>query len=96
MGAVIIGKPENGRLRWVANAGSGFTLKVLEDLLGALQRLETEECPFLPGTKVPKKAAWVKPLLVIEVKFSEVTNDGHLRWPIFQRVRTDLTPEDVG
>lgn len=95
MGAIILGKPAGGGLRWVGNAGSGFTIQVLTDLLGALQTIHIEECPFLPGTKVPKVAAWVQPILVAEVKYFDVTRDGQLIWPIFQRVRTELTPDEV-
>jgi len=95
MGAVILGKPGEGGLRWVGNAGSGFNNRVLADLYGALQRIETDESPFLPGTKVPKLGSWVQPILVAEVKYYDVTKGGQLIWPIFQRVRTDLTMEDV-
>jgi len=34
-------------------------------------------------------------MLVVEVKYYDVTKDGQLIWPIFQRVRTDLTMEDL-
>jgi len=95
MGAIVLGKPESGQLRWVGCAGSGFTVKVLEDLYEALLRIRTEESPFPPGTKVPKLHSWVRPMLVAEVKFYDVTKDGQLIWPIFQRVRTDLTMEDL-
>ncbi len=83
MGGVILGTPENGKLRWVATAGSGFTEAALGSLLARLRTLETAECPFLPGTKVAKQVAWVKPVLKARVKYAEKTNDGHLRWPIF-------------
>jgi len=95
MGAIVLGKPENGQLRWVGCAGSGFTVSVLQDLYQALQSIRTEESPFDPGTKVPKLASWVMPILVAEVKYYDVTKDGQLIWPIFQRVRTDLTMEDL-
>ena len=95
MGAVILGKPENGQLRWVGNAGSGFQYQVLQDVYQALQRIATTECPFTNGTKVPKLASWVRPVLVVEVKYYDVTKGGQLIWPIFQRIRTDLATEDL-
>jgi len=95
MGAIVLGKPESGQLRWVGCAGSGFTVRVLEDLYEALLRIQTEESPFPPDTKVPKLRSWVRPMLVAEVKFYDVTKDGQLIWPIFQRVRTDLGPDDL-
>lgn len=95
MGALVLGKPVAGGLRWVGNAGSGFTMAVLRDLYAALQSISTGECPFVPGTKVPKLASWVQPILVAEVKYYDITKDGNLIWPIFRRVRTELAPEDV-
>lgn len=38
---------------------------------------------------------WVKPELVCEVKFSEVTNDGKLRHPIFLHLREDKPINEV-
>jgi len=95
LGALIVGKPTgNGKLRWVAEVGSGMKNEVLRDLAAALPRLETDECPFndFCGNDV---AMWVRPLLVVDVKYMEVTRDGHLRWPIFLRVRTDMRVEEV-
>ncbi|MGD0794297.1 MAG: hypothetical protein ABR958_01710 [Dehalococcoidales bacterium] len=95
MGAIVLGKPENGTLRWVGCAGSGFQLKVLQDLFQALQTIRTEDSPFPPGTKVPDLLSWVRPMLVASVKYYDITKTGQLIWPIFQRVRTELTPEEV-
>jgi len=96
LGAVILGLPtENGGgLRLVGKAGTGLKYAQLVDLFGALQRIRTEDSPFLPGTKVPKVASWVSPMLVAEVNYGDVTKDGMLIWPSFQQVRTHLAAED--
>jgi bifunctional non-homologous end joining protein LigD len=95
LGAVVLGMPENGTLRWVGCAGSGFTQKVLMDVYQTLQSIRTEESPFPPGTKVPDLSSWVRPMLVAEVKYYDITKTGQLIWPIFQRVRTDLDVEEL-
>ena len=95
LGALIVGKPNgSGKLRWVAEVGSGMRDAVLRDLAAALPRLQTEESPFADYTG-GNVAMWVRPLLVVDVKYIEVTRDGHLRWPIFLRVRTDMKVEEV-
>jgi len=38
---------------------------------------------------------WVEPELVCEIKFTEVTNDGKLRHPIFLHLREDKTTKEV-
>ena len=38
--------------------------------------------------------AWVEPELVCEVRYREWTREGHLRHPVFLRLRDDKTPEE--
>jgi len=95
IGAVVLGKPNNGSLRWVGCAGSGFQQKELENLFYDLENIRTGDSPFEPGTKVPDLETWVRPELVVEVKYFDITKDGKLIWPIFQRMRPDLKLQDV-
>ena len=95
MGAVVLGQPENGGLRWVGCAGSGFQYKQLQDVYATLLSLRTEESPFPNGTKVPKLASWVKPVLVCYIKYYDITKTGQLIWPIFQHLQPMFTPEDI-
>ena len=96
LGALIVGKPRpDGRLTWVAEAGSGMDLATIKDLAAALPRLQVAECPFVDYAGGNDVAMWVRPLLVVDVKYLEMTRAGHLRWPIFLRVRTDLRVEDL-
>lgn len=95
MGAVVLGQPENGGFRWVGCAGSGFQYKQLQDLYATLLRLRTDVSPFPNGTKVPKLASWVKPVLVCYVKYYDITKTGQLIWPIFQHLQPMFTPEDI-
>jgi len=95
MGAVVLGKPENGQLRWVGCAGSGFQYQQLADLYATLLRLRTDDSPFANGTKVPKLDSWVKPVLVCYVKYYDISKTGQLIQPIFQHLQPMFTPEDI-
>lgn len=90
MGAVVLGTPDNGQLRWVGCAGSGFTAKQVQDLYATLLTLRTDVSPFPNGTKVPKLASWVKPVLICAVKYYDITKAGQLIWPIFQGFVTEI------
>jgi len=93
LGALILGDRQNGKLAWAGNVGTGFDRKLVELLFETLKPLETADCPFTPKPKMPgEKITWVKPNLVCEVRFSNRTRDGHLRAPVFVRLRDDLDP----
>ncbi len=41
-----------------------------------------------------KGTTWVEPVIVVEVEYSERTDDGLLRQPVFLRFRDDKRPEE--
>ena len=93
LGALILGEYREGKLAWAGNVGTGFDRKLVETLFAALKPLETSKCPFPSKPKMPgDKITWVKPELVCEVRFSNRTREGHLRAPVFVRLRDDLDP----
>jgi bifunctional non-homologous end joining protein LigD len=98
IGSLLVGYHENGKLVYAGKVGTGFTMKLLEDLIRLLQPLEIQTSPFTPE---PKRAwtgpgrHWVQPKLVGEVAFSEWTADGRLRHPSFQGLRKDKRAGDV-
>ncbi|HEV2699308.1 MAG TPA: hypothetical protein VGU90_15040, partial [Terriglobales bacterium] len=82
----------------VGNAGTGFDQATLKQISSVLKEIETPKNPFT-GPVEPKKAHWVRPVRVAEVKFSEwthETNEGglKLRAPVFMGLRDDKNPED--
>ena len=44
---------------------------------------------------IMKRCAWVKPVLVAQIKFTEWTLDGQIRQPVFLGLRTDKKPKEV-
>jgi bifunctional non-homologous end joining protein LigD len=94
-GALVLGVYEDDRLQWAGNVGTGFDRKLLEDVYARLQPLAVAECPFAERPKPSRGVTWVKPELACEVKFSDWTQDGRLRAPVFQGLRTDVIPRHV-
>jgi bifunctional non-homologous end joining protein LigD len=58
-----------------------------------------DQSPFAAG-QVPREdragTTWVRPELVIEVRYGNLTRDGRLRFPRFLRLRPDKTPAEAG
>lgn len=94
-GALILGMYDKGKLKYIGHTGSGFTTQSLADMYKLLKPLIRKESPFGERVKTNMPATWVKPELVCEIKYTEWTQDGHLRHPIFQTLRGDKKPKDV-
>jgi bifunctional non-homologous end joining protein LigD len=107
-GALLVGYYDKGQLKFASKVGTGFDQAVLKSLSTRLKKIEVPECPFV---NVPEKSEgrygqgitraemqrchWVKPELVCQVKFSEWTNDGKMRHPVFLGIREDKAAKDV-
>jgi bifunctional non-homologous end joining protein LigD len=107
-GSLLVGYYGSNGLLFAGRVGTGFSDKVLANLYSKFQKLKAPSCPFvnLPEkTKgrwglgitpaVMKRCRWVKPVMVAQVKFTEWTNDGQLRQPVFLGLRTDKQPTKV-
>jgi len=89
VGALLLGYFDRGRLIYVGHTGGGFTRQGLQEMHSRLFPLEQSTSPFEETPKTNERAHWVKPEVVVEVKFNEWTADGKLRQPIFLGVRDD-------
>jgi len=70
-------------------------LTLLADLFARLKPLVTDKCPFAERPKPDRGMTWVKPELVCQVKFTNWTQDGRLRAPVFLGLRNDVRAPEV-
>ena len=89
IGALLLGYYDRDRFIYVGHTGGGFTRKGLQEMYAKLAKLEQAGSPFEETPKTNERAHWVKPKIVVEVKFNEWTADGKLRQPIYLGVRDD-------
>src|SRR5690606_27016277 len=92
-GALHLGAYDDGRLVYVGRVGTGFTTKQLRETRAQLEPLRR---PGPPADGAPKgrEHTWVEPELVVEVRYTEWTDDGLLRLPVFLRFRDDKPPAE--
>jgi bifunctional non-homologous end joining protein LigD len=96
LGALVLGVHDGGALRYAGRVGTGFDDATLKMLRSRLEALERATSPFAPGTPAPPRGSrFVRPELVCEVTFTEWTDDGQLRHPVFQGLREDKPAADV-
>ncbi len=92
--SLVLGLYNNGKLTYVGNVGTGFDQNLLELIYRRIEPLTTANSPFAETPQMLREAIWVRPELVCEVKFSNWTEDGRLRAPVFLGLRPDVDPKE--
>jgi bifunctional non-homologous end joining protein LigD len=104
VGSLLLGYYDDaGVLRYAGNVGTGWNATTAADLRRKLEKLETRESPFEPGSVQPGRWSrltlgrerWVRPSLVAEVRFSGWTPEGSVRHAVFLGLRSDKPPRTV-
>jgi bifunctional non-homologous end joining protein LigD len=104
--SLLVGVFENGRLQYTGKVGTGFTEEMQRDMMRQFKPLVQKASPFgtTPDVNKPSrfrpdppaaKAVWLKPVLVGEVAYREMTEDGVMRHPSFQGMREDKDARQV-
>jgi len=104
--SLLVGVFEKGKLIYTGKVGTGWNVKTQQEMMKQFKPLITKEIPFTetPDINKPSRfrhdpphatATWLKPKLVCEVSYTEMTTDGVMRHPSFQGMRTDKKATDV-
>jgi len=93
-GSLILAAYIHGKLQFIGHSGSGFTSAQVQESFKKLERLKTTRCPIDFVPYVNREPVWVRPKMVIEVKFNGWTLDQIMRAPIFVGLREDKSPEE--
>jgi bifunctional non-homologous end joining protein LigD len=73
----------------------GFDDASLKQVKARLEPLQRKTCPFAGQPELNAPTTWVEPKLVAEIEFHSWTDDGHLRAPVFLRLRDDIDAKEV-
>jgi bifunctional non-homologous end joining protein LigD len=104
--ALLVGVYEGRELVYTGKVGTGFNHKTQQEMMRLFKPLITDHPPFstLPDVNKPSRfrpnpphatVTWLKPTLVCEVSFSEMTSEGIMRHPSFEGMRVDKKAADV-
>ena len=104
--SLLLGIYEKGKLIYTGKAGTGFSDKKQKEMLEQFKPYIIKTPPFTeqPDINKPSRfrhnppnatAVWLKPELVCEVSFTEMTTDGIMRHPSFIAIRIDKKATDV-
>jgi bifunctional non-homologous end joining protein LigD len=93
--ALVVGYHEDGRLLPCGAVGGGYDEDATRALRERLVELSTETSPLEPPPIMMRPVHWVKPELVVSVRYSEWSPDGTLRFPIFNGLRPEVHPAEA-
>jgi bifunctional non-homologous end joining protein LigD len=94
-GALVLALAKGKEWRFIGHVGAGFSHETLKELHGKLIKLKAAKSPFPKKVRGEAITTWVKPILVAEVKFTEWTNSGEMRHPVYLGLRADKAAEEV-
>ncbi|WPN55883.1 DNA ligase D [Pseudomonas sp. P9_31] len=98
-GALLLGlhDRDSGGLRYAGKVGTGFNEATLKRLYEQLKPLQTKKPSVVnpPTGGEAKGVHWLKPVLLAEVAFAEMTKDGSVRQAVFHGLREDKPAEGI-
>jgi len=95
-GALLVGwYDDDGNLHYAGKVGTGYTRATLASLGRQLSTLRRTTSPFIDAPRRREAVVWVKPVLVAQVRYNEMTDAGVLRQPAFLGLRDDKDARDV-
>lgn len=94
LGALLLGFYEEDDFIYSGKVGTGFSDEILKELRAKLNKIERKTSPFKTPPKL-QGTHWVWPQLIAQIKFSEWTDSGSLRHPVYLGLRTDKKVKEV-
>ncbi|MEO6313836.1 MAG: DNA ligase D [Chitinophagaceae bacterium] len=104
--SLLVGVFEKGKFIYTGKIGTGFSDELQVALMKKFKPLIRKTTAFnsLPDINKPSRfrpnppnatATWLKPALVCEVSYTEMTGDGVMRHPSFEGMREDKKAQEV-
>jgi bifunctional non-homologous end joining protein LigD len=104
--ALLAGVYEKNKLVYTGKIGTGFSEQTQKEMMKRFKPLITKTNPFTvePDVNKPSRfrshppratVTWLKPKLICEVSYTEMTTDGVMRHPSFEGMREDKKAQDV-
>jgi bifunctional non-homologous end joining protein LigD len=104
--SLLVGVFDKGKLNYIGKIGTGFNNRSQREIMDKMKGLVISKAPFteVPDVNKPSRfrpnppkaeVTWIKPELVCEVSYAEITSDGVMRHPSFEGMRIDKKAKEV-
>ena len=95
LSAILVGYYKNKKLVFAGKVGTGFTDKKRTELSKLFKEYKTNKCPLEKELNLTDNITFLKPKLVAEIQYTELTRDKILRQPSFIDLRIDKKANQV-
>src|SRR5262249_3334673 len=92
-GALLLGAYENKKLRYIGKVGTGFAKKTLATLAKRFHPLIVDRLTLVDFPR-ERGITFLRPRLVAQISYQELTADKKLRQPVFLGLRDDKRPTE--
>jgi bifunctional non-homologous end joining protein LigD len=93
-GALYLAEFVDGELTYTGRVGTGFSERQLAEVRRMLEAHRRADAPCAGPIPTDSGTIWVDPTIVCEVEYTEWTQEGLLRQPVFLRLRDDKRVEE--
>jgi bifunctional non-homologous end joining protein LigD len=94
-GSLLLAQYKNKKLIYIGHAGTGFSDNTLSELMKKMKLLITNKSPFDFPVSANGPVTWIKPKLVCEISYTEITNDGIMRHPVYKGLRPEKKSKTI-
>jgi len=92
--SLYLGEYDGERLVYRGRVGTGFKERDFQRIAKAMTRRKTAPFAAVPK-EVAREAVWLRPDLVAEIDYADLTRDGYVRHAAFLGLRADKTAKEV-
>jgi len=93
-GALLLGAYEHGKLHYVGKVGTGFDARTLAALYQRFRPLVSNKTALLDPPR-EREITYLRPQLIAQISYQELTADRKLRQPVYLGLRDDKRARDV-
>jgi bifunctional non-homologous end joining protein LigD len=93
--SLVLGIHDQGKLRYAGKVGTGFSMDEILRLMEIMTPLEQKDPTVSAPRAEVRGTHWLKPRLVAEIAYTEMTKEGTLRHPSYLGLRDDKKSEAV-
>ena len=95
LSAILVGYFKGKDFIYIGKVGTGFDEKTKSELISKFKKLKQNESSFINCKVKDEQTIYLKPEIVCEIKYAEITKEQRLRQPSFVGLRADKDSKNV-